>query len=199
MRTFLRAMCVCALMVSPAAAGGFAEVVGGVMVPVAEDDYTDVIDESLKLGVRLGSLGPGGYGPEVAADWTAMDDGIDEVLGVETALSRYRLQLGARFGKPIGRNAEVFGRVAGGVDIVHFTADGTVVIVDVDYSETDLGIAAEVGAGVAVNLGKVSVGGQVALPMAFHFEEDDPADPQDIDLEYTGIDIDLLFTVAVKL
>jgi hypothetical protein len=44
--------------------------------------------------------------------------------------------------------------------------------------------------------GNLYVGAHLAVPMAFHFDDDDPGDDGDFDFEYNGFDIDLLFTIG---
>ena len=85
-----------------------------------------------------------------------------------------------------------------GLDLVHWSVSGSVLGIDFEDSGTDLGIAAEVAGGVAINLGSVAVGGQLGLPMAFHFEDEDDSD-NDPDLDYTGVDLDLLVTLTAPL
>jgi hypothetical protein len=88
-------------------------------------------------------------------------------------------------------------RVSAGIDIIHYSAES---ILNTEQSETDIGPAVELGAGVLLDLHpRVSLGGWLALPIAVHFEEDDPGDPADADLEYTGIDFDIVFGVTFRL
>jgi hypothetical protein len=68
-----------------------------------------------------------------------------------------------------------------------------------DAEQTDVGLALELGGGIEVRLGSVIVSGQLALPMALHFDDDDPADSKDFDFEYTGVDLDLLFAVGTAM
>jgi hypothetical protein len=179
-----------------AAAEGYIEGVVGAVVPLEEDDYADAVDEGLKLGLRAGSgLGPGAF--ELAADYTAF--GGFEVLGSTYDFTRYRVLAGGRhrIGLDGAGKVALLLRVGVGVDVMslHVTND----LFDFEQTETDAGIAAEVGTGFLVSLGKVYVGGQLALPMAFHFDEDDPDDPEDNDVEYNAIDIDVLFTVGARI
>ena len=127
-----------------------------------------------------------------------MSDDIN-LPGGDVDIARYRLQIGGKFARPIGRTAQVYGRISGGVEIVTYSAEGQVFGINYDRSETDVGLAVELAGGILADVGKVRIGGQLGLPLAFHFDEDDPQDPDDADLEYTGIDLDLLFVVQIPL
>ena len=50
-----------------------------------------------------------------------------------------------------------------------------------------------------IALGGVLLSAQLALPIALHFDDDDPNDPEDFDLEYTGVDLDFLFAVGTTM
>ena len=79
-------------------------------------------------------------------------------------------------------------RAGAGVDVGNVSTQGTILGVEIDEGQTDLGLALEFGGGVGVELGSVYVGAQLAVPMAFHFDDNGPDDPDDYDFEYTGID-----------
>lgn len=183
------------LTAGTAAADGYFEGIAGLAIPVADDDYDDVADESLKLGVRAG----GGGGPtklELSADFSPVNLEYEGNDLLDTSAQRYRVLIGARHMVPAGK-ARLFVRLGAGVDIVHAAAFGEVLGVDYEYTETDPGIAAEAGFGVAIPLGgKLYLGGHFALPMAFHFDEDDPDDDTDVSVDYTAFDVDLLFTIG---
>jgi len=175
---------------SVAHADGYFEGVAGLSIPAG--------DESMKFGIRAG----GGAGPtklELSGDITLVnpDSAIDDAPG-DFGAQQYRVLIGARHAIPMG-SATLFFRGGGGLDVFHYGLSGQVFGVEFSQSETDLGIAAEVGGGFAVNVGpKLYVGGQIAVPMAFHFDDDDPNDNEDADLEYTAYDIDLLFTIGTR-
>ncbi len=174
--------------------GGYAEAVVGLGIPIAEDDYENAVDESLKLGVRAGG-GAGSTAVELALDVTPVASELDSAA-VEVGVQRYRMLIGGRHRIRSGP-ATLFVRAGVGVDVVHYSASSTVLGIMFEASETDLGLAAEVGGGFTIPVGgKLYVGGHLAVPMAFHFDDDDPAVNDDADLEYTGIDVDVLFTIG---
>jgi hypothetical protein len=185
-----------------ARADSFGEVVAGVAIPLGDEDYSDVVDESFKLGLRGGTLPTGGIGLEGGIDWTAINDDIGgEVFGqsFDVAWNRFRILAGARVGKITGGDTPVyvFGRAAAGVDLVHVSVTAEVLGVESEDSETDAGLALEVGGGALVSIGSVALGAQVAVPMGFHFEDDD-GDDSTIDHDYTSYDLDILATVATS-
>ena len=183
---------------APAAAdSGFLEGVIGVGIPLAEDDYQDSTDAGLKLGFRAGSAGRTGV--ELSGDYT--DLGGFEPPFTEVSVRRFRGLLGARHLIPAGKGgkASLFVRAGVGVDVVQVDAVAELLGTTTEWDQTDAGIAAELGLGVKLDLGNAYVGAHVAVPMAFHFDDDDPDDNQDADLEYTAVDLDLLFTAGVNL
>lgn len=194
-----------AVTAGPAAAepdllrGSFMEAVLGLAVPVAEEDYEDTVDESLKLGVRFGSgQAPGGAGwpgLELSLDFTPVNPELDSAT-IDISIQRYRGLIGVRHRIPAGKGA-LFLRAGLGADLVHVSASGSILGINFETSETDVGLAAEVGAGLMFPIGgNLYVGAHFAVPMAFHFDDDDPGDPDDTDFEYTGVDLDLLFTIG---
>lgn len=182
---------------SVAHADGFFEVVTGLAIPVADDDYEDYTDETFKLGVRAGTETSKRGGLELGLDWTPYENDGNDVLTV--SFNRFRALIGGRFGSRIGTRARAFGRIAAGADIVHGSAKFMLLGLESETSDTDVGLALEFGGGVAFDVGKVSLGFQLAVPLAFHFSEDDPADNADIAFDYTGVDIDLLAFVQFAL
>jgi hypothetical protein len=179
---------------SAAAEGGYLEGVVGIAIPIAEDDYDDAVDESLKLGVRAGS-GAGPTALELSADFAPVNPAVDSSV-VDFGAQRFRLLVGGRHRIESGK-ATLFVRGGIGADIVHASASFTILGTTLEASETDVGLAAEIGGGMTVSLGdNLYVGAHLAVPMAFHFDDDDPDDDGDFDFEYNGFDIDLLFAIG---
>jgi hypothetical protein len=196
--TFTIAIATTALAGTAAADGGYFEGVAGLSVPFGDDDWDNFSDESLKFGFRAG----GGAGPavlELSGDVSLInaDDAVDNAPG-DFGAQQFRLLVGARHQIKAG-NALVFFRGGAGLDVFHYSISGSVLGVDFEQSETDPGLAVEVGGGFAIAVGpKLYVGGQLAVPMGFHFDDDDPDDNNDADLEYNAYDIDLLFTLGTR-
>lgn len=180
-----------------AAEGAFIDIFAGVANPISDGEYTDNVDASFKAGARVGSRTEFGA-LEAQVDFTPVSS-EDRPFVVDIDVARFRVQFGGRFEKKVTSTASLYVRALGGLDIVD--VDGTVEVGPFrgTFEDTDLGLAVEIAGGFMVNLGKVSIGGVIALPMAFHFDEDDPDDNQDIDLEYTGVDLDLMFVLGIPL
>jgi hypothetical protein len=184
--------------IKTAAADGYFEGVAGLAVPVADDDYDNYADDSFKIGVRAG----GGSGPtalELSADFTMVNPEFEGSDVADPSAQRYRVLIGARHRVPVGK-ASLFVRLGAGVDIARASVSGTIpVLGSYEYSDTDPGIAAEVGMGMTVPVGdKLYLGGHFAVPLAFHFDENDQNDPNDVYFDYTGVDLDLLFTIGTR-
>lgn len=182
-----------------AAEGGYVEAVLGVAVPIAGDEGYEDLEEEVKVGVHAGS-GSGPTALELSLDFTPFgDDDGGDVFDVR--FDRFRVLAGARHRTALGKSkGTLFFRGGIGVDLMRFAYSGTVAGIEFDYSDTDPGLAAEVGTGFTFPLGdKAYVGAHVAVPFAMHFDADDPDDAEDIDLEYTAIDLDVLFTVGTTM
>ncbi|MCE9577520.1 MAG: hypothetical protein K8W52_30505 [Deltaproteobacteria bacterium] len=184
------------LAIPSSRADGFGEVVVGIANPIGDDDYDNAVDTSFKLGVRAGELGKNGLGFEGAFDWTPISDNYGgSVLGqsIDVSWQRFRIQGGLRFGKLMGHNLMVFGRALAGVDLIHTSVSATVLGQTSSDSDTDAGLALEFGGGILVNAGPVVLGGQLAVPFGFHFDD---SNSDNVDRSYTAIDLDVLFTAS---
>jgi hypothetical protein len=186
---------------TPARADGFAEGVIGMALPLGDDTYDNGADTSLKLGVRGGALGQSGFGFELAADWTPINDNYGgTVLGqtIDVSFNRFRLQGGLRYAAhpAKARSVTVFARALVGVDILHWSVDTTILGATSSSSDTDTGLALEPGFGVVVNVGSVAIGGQFAVPIGFH---SDSNANDNVDTSYRSYDLDLLFTLAAAM
>jgi hypothetical protein len=180
-----------------AAADGYFEGVAGLSIPVGDEDWDDFADESLKFGLRAGG-GAGLTALELSGDIMLVnpDSVVDDLPG-DFSAQRYRVLIGARHRVQAGK-ATIFVRGGAGVDVFHYSASGQIFGVEFEQSETDPGIAAELGGGFTIPFGNLYLGGQMAMPLAFHFDDDDPNDDEDADLEYSAYDIDLLFTIGMR-
>jgi len=187
--------CALALALAPAAARAdrYVEGYAGASIPVADDDYDDVFDTTFALGARVGA-GSGALALEGSFEWAPGNfEGDTSIGNVEWSASRLRLLGGVRFRSRLGATATGFVRLGAGIEIATIEAHGTV-IVPVDASESDTGLALDAGAGVVVASGSLLVGGQVALPIGIH--TDDAGDT--IDQDGTDVDVELLLTVGTR-
>jgi hypothetical protein len=175
----------------PRRGGGFLELVLGPTLVQGDDDYENVVDDSFKLGLRGGSMGRSA-GIEIGIDWNDLDPPDVPLLDTYFEAHRFRFLIGGRGGAYFGR-VQVFGRLAIGADYVTASVDSPLG----DNEESDLGFALELGGGAVFHLGGFYLGGQIAIPMAFHSEDDDE-DNEDLGLDYTSTEIDLLLTGGLR-
>ncbi|MBE7450651.1 MAG: hypothetical protein HS111_17645 [Kofleriaceae bacterium] len=184
--------------------GSFIEAVLGLAVPVAEEDYEDTVDESLKLAsvsARAAPGGPGRPGFELSRSTSRRSTPSSTRPRSTSASSAHRgLHAGVSATACRRARAPCSCARASARALVHLSASGSILGINFETSQqTDVGLAAEVGAGLrTVPIGgNLYVGAHFAVPMAFHFDDDDPGDPaSDTDFEYTGVDLDLLFTIG---
>jgi hypothetical protein len=174
--------------------GGFVELNLGVSIPEADEDWADAVNTSPKLGARFGV--PVGRDRDVAfevtLDLSPLDLEVDSVPGVDVDLTRFRVLAGARWQRATSRDTQWFFRAAAGLDVLRVHISGDVGPISFDDSDTDTGLVIEPGIGIVHDLGSVALGGQLALPFAFHDDDDDGTD---FDTDFTSVDIELLFTV----
>jgi len=179
------------------AEGALFEADAGIAAPVGDDSYDRNVDNSFKLGARLGTRTSFGA-LDLGVDFTPYSDNLSNAL-IDVDIQRFRFLFGARWNHPISPKAHVFVRGAAGLDLIHYHASGTVLGITVDQSETDSGIGFEIDTGILFDVGKVQVGAKLGIPLGFHFNGDDPNDPADADLDYTAVDVDFAFVLNVPL
>jgi hypothetical protein len=177
---------------------GFVELAIGEMTPMGDDQWDNVNDSAFKIGLHGGAWARHGLGFELAVDYTPLNSDYASfgVGNIQTDLTRLRLQIGGRGGAPIAHNLRAFGRFLVGADYVRGSVSGNVLGVNFDGDDSDVGLAVEIGGGVLYSLGIVSVGAQLAIPMAFHFTEQDAQNENYLDFDYNAYDVDLLLTVG---
>jgi hypothetical protein len=181
-----------------ARADQFVELGGGLAVPMSDDEYTDYVDTSATLFARIGGGAP--IGGMFSVDFTPLAAKSD-ILN----FNRFRFQGHVVVRKALAPKIELSGRFGAGLDLIHESADVTVLGVRFEGSDTDLGLALEVGAGVWFGVGSgggVQVGVELAVPISYHNTEGNPNNPQDPDearFEYTSIDLDVLGGVRIRL
>lgn len=183
-----------------ARAESFLELGGGISVPVGDDDWTNAAESSPKLALKAGAIHDK-LGGMVAFDWTPVNLDNEGFAGPLAAadVSGHRFRVLAHIvGQvPIQRTIHLEARAGIGADIAHVSASGNVLGFEFDGSDTDVGLGFEFGAGVWINVSTVQIGAQVALPGAIHNHEDDPNDNDDIPIDYTSYDFDLMFGVRL--
>ncbi len=184
------------------AGGSTAEVAAGMAMPVGDDDYEDLVDDSFKLGVRVvagsSSRAGGRLALELGFDYTLVENELDDLPAVEADAHRVRLLGGVRLAFPLAGRSEFFLRAAAGLDYVSTAVTGQFAGVSVTTDDTSAGIALEAGAGVAFGLGGGRfLAAHVAFPIALHDEDADDEDDL-IVLDYTGYDVDVLLAFGTR-
>ena len=179
------------LATAPARADSFVEVAGGVSLPLSDDNWTDAVESSPLLALRVGAF-PNEIGGYVSADWmptnTDAEGGTFPGGSTDISAHRFRLMVGPLFHHAISNTLAVTGRACVGADIAYASASGTVLGASYDESETDVGLGFEFGGGVWARLGGIELGGEVAIPIGLHDDDNDV-----IDFDYTSVDLQLLF------
>jgi hypothetical protein len=182
---------------------GFVELAIGGMSPLGDDEWDSKREDEAKFGVHGGTWARHGLGFELGLDYTNLGSGHAEGFGesVDSDYSRFRLLIGGRAGAPHAHNLRAFGRLLIGADYVRSAVVWSGPF-DGSHTEGDVGLGLELGGGILYSLGGAfSIGAQIAIPMAFHFSEqdvrlDDLAGSQFEDFEYNSYDLDLMLTVA---
>jgi hypothetical protein len=176
-----------------ARADSFVEIAGGVMLPVANDDWTNAVDVSPKLGIRLGGGRPDIEGILVA-DWTPAQAKADPLF-TDVSYHRFRILAGAQLRHAIAPNIRLSARLGLGIDIAHasYTVD-IPILGTTSGSDTHTGFAFEPAIGIWYAFGKTEVGFELAVPIGSHDRDADPQTGQ-IGFHYTSVDVDLLGVV----
>lgn len=182
--------CLLVLCVSSAAwADSFVEIAGGLTTPLGDQDWTDSVESSPKVAVRLGAF-PNEVGGFLSVDWTPYQTDADGAWGAEVSAHRFRLMGGVMFHHMVSNTLVVSGRGSVGADIAH--ANARIPIFNIEVSDTDTALGFEMGVGLFFKTGRMELGGEVAIPIAIH----DHAGGMDrIQMQYTSYDLDLLFCV----
>jgi hypothetical protein len=109
---------------------------------------------------------------------------------LDVSAHRFRLLVGPVFQHSVSNTLVVTGRAGIGADIQYVSTEVDVFGTTVEDSESDVGLGLEFAGGLWFRLGSVAVGGELGLPISMH---DD--DNENIDYNWTSIDVDLLFGV----
>jgi hypothetical protein len=193
---FVLVVAVLALPAGVRADGPFFEGLAGIAQPLADDDYTDVVDTSLKLGARIGSMqrstGTGRLGFDIGIDWSP----INHTVNLPGTLSVHRLRgmLGARFAHDLG-NATLLLRLAAGLEHVSARYQVTVLGTRFTSKDSDTGLAIDPSISYRVHVGGVALGASIGLPIGFH----DEGSTENFDLDHTSIDLEILFVLSTSL
>lgn len=185
-----------AISAAPARADSFAEIVGGLSLPVGNDNWTNTVDQSPKLGVRAGAMS-GEIGGMLAIDWTpeTLDNngGSFGIGATSAAAHRFRAIASAVFRHRVAPRITISARAGAGLDLAHASYEVTILNSTSSTSDTDLGYGFEFGGGVWFDVGGTQLGVELALPIGKHSKR--ATQTGDITFDYTSIDIDLLLGI----
>jgi hypothetical protein len=175
---------------TPVHADSYVGLAGGLAMPLTDDQYTDTVDTSPVLGLRVGAY-PQAIGGYLSFEWMPINLKQD-FGGLDVSAHRFRLIVGPELYHPVSNTLSVTGRAGIGLDIARSSVSGTILGVNFDDSETDMGLGFEFAGGIWFHVGGVEVGGELSLPVGIH---DDDTSEQDYDYDYTAVDLQLLFGV----
>lgn len=161
-----------------ASADGFAEVAGGIMTPGGTDAWVGLGHTSPKLAVRAGTMDRAWADEILSIDWTPIEP--DEA---DTSAHRVRVIGSYSFNARTGA-LNLSARAGIGLDFLRVRRGSE--------SDTAIGYAVEVGAGVWFATGPVELGGDIAVPLGLN----GATTVGDLELDsYLSIDLDLLLGV----
>jgi hypothetical protein len=171
----------------------FVELAGGVMFPVANDDWTNTVDVSPKFAAR-GGVARGDVEGLLSFDWTPAQAKADPLF-TDLRYNRFRLLASAQVRHAFAPNVRLSLRVGLGLDIAHvgYTVD-IPLVGSTSGSDTDTGFAFEPAVGIWYAFGTTELGLELAFPIASHSEDAD-AQTGNPGFHYTSVDVDLLATV----
>jgi hypothetical protein len=181
------------LLPTPALADSFVEIAGGIMIPVEDQDWKDYVDSGPKLGLRLGSLSDK-LGGMLSLDWTPLEARSDGFPGgsFDVSAHRFRVIGSLTTSQPIAPKLALSVRLGAGIDITRVHLETNFLGARSSRTDVDSGLALEAAAGLWFNAGSIQIGGELALPLAFHSDSSN----DEIDLaDYSSFDVDIMFGI----
>ena len=186
---------------STSRADSVGEIVGGLVIPSSDSNWTDLVDPSPKLRLGAGTINNGGIGGILTLDWTpvSLDNSGGSFGGLgaaDIAGHRFRILVNGTFDHAILPKLVLTARVGGGIDIAHASAHVVVLGTSTNTSDTDLGWGLEFAGGLWFVVGGAQVGGEFALPIGHHNKHGDGSDGN-YTFDYTSYDLDFMFGVRL--
>jgi hypothetical protein len=197
----MRALVATCLLVGTgsARADGNLELAGGISIPAGDSNWTRISGTSPKLGIRAGSMW-GDFGAMLQADWTPVNlnnagGSVGNVVSATGAEHAFRILIDAAVQHHLTEHVVLSGRAGIGIDVAHASGTVTVLGTSGTRSDTDVGLAVELGAGVWYDFGGTQIGGELALPIGNHSAASDNGS---IPFQYASYDLDLLVGVRLR-
>jgi hypothetical protein len=176
---------------SPARAGSLIDLVGGIGVPLGDKAWTDAVGSSPKLVGRVGGMN-GELGGAVSVDWTNGNMNANAGSFGNISGNRFRILANLMFLHPLAPRILLSARAGAGVDIAHDSYQ--VPLLNINGSDTDVGVAFEVGGGVWFQVaGTTQLGAELGIPIGYHSTHD----PGKYSFDYTSYDLDVLFGIRM--
>ena len=196
----MRVVALAALLVPAAAhADGILELGGALTFPIADKNWTDTVDTSPELGVRLGA-GNQQIAGLLGFSWTPenLDAQSASFPGGSTDISghRFRILGNLRIGHRVAPKITVTGRLGAGVDIAHGSFTLNLLGNTSTTSDTDVGFAFDGALGGWYDLGQTQLGLELAVPIGHHSKKATQAG--ELTFDYDQVDIELWFVVRLS-
>ncbi len=177
---------------SRASADGFVDFFGGIAAPLGDNNWTNLVDTSPKLGVRAGGLN-GAFGGLLQVDWTPENHNAQNSAYASFAGHRFRVLVQGLAMQHVAPKISIVERAGAGIDVAYASYD---IVVIGSHSTTDVGVGFEFGGGVWIDVSpSMQLGGELAVPIGLHSHKASSAG--DITLDYTSYDLDVLFGVRL--
>jgi hypothetical protein len=137
----------------------------------------------------------------IQADWTPVNlnnsgGAFGTIAGLDIAGHDFRFLADLTLHHQVAPKLVVSVRAGVGLELAPASATVTILGGTSSSSDTNAGFAFEVGGGLWYSLGDVQVGGELALPVAWHSNRNDGSD-NGYPFNYTDYNIDVLIGVRV--
>ncbi len=180
---------------TPAHADSFAELVGGVGIPLGDNTWTNDVSSSPKLVGRAGVIN-GQIGGALSVDWTHANMNTSFGQFGDLSGNRFRILANVVFQHALAPKLILSARAGAGIDIAHYSYSLTLLGVTSSGSDTDTGIGFELGGGVWFKVtDSTELGAEAGLPIGYHSKKAENNMPA---IDYTSYDFDILFGVRVR-
>ena len=185
-----------AALAPSAHAEGYLILNGGVLFPVGDADWKDLVEPSASFAVRGGSsrrIARGArVGFEAGLEYAPLSTELDGAL-VQVDFNRYRVIFGARYEQLVARGLLL--SLRGGLGISHLRVEASAL--GQSESDSDTGVALDLAAGLWFAAGSTLLGLELGLPSGFH--SDDNSDNNDAAVDFRTTELALSAGVRFQL
>ncbi|CAN5698861.1 hypothetical protein BH11MYX3_BH11MYX3_07350 [soil metagenome] len=191
----MRAIAIALVLVAAGSvqADPYVELGAGLLVPMSDNDYTDAVDPSIDLAARIG--GGDKVGGMASIEWAPLSSNVSFV-----SFYRFRLLGHVVLHHAVSRKVELVGRFGAGIDYLHASTEGTIAGIHFDDSDSDLGLALELAGGAWFDVGKTTqLGFELAIPIGYHSDDNRPSTADNVNWDFTTVDIEIFGGVRLHL